>query len=465
MVHARWMAPALVAVLPVLAGCADGGAPSPASSQEAPPMQPGVRRATPVSFALAHRAPRLASASPLRSRSFDRGAPDAVRSPLLAFLAPASVPPVALSLGDFFHPPAPQLLSGGPTNVMPTPTVVPVYFGNQPYRDQMQAFFEKLGSSAYWAAATAEYGVGPIAVSPAITIPATLPPLDGVGAYEWLTQTIASFPTPSPNAIYSFVIPPIDESSPSAHGLCTSYGGYHSAVTLPSGQNVPLTFIGTCSNYLGLSGLDGITHGLSHELVETVTDPLTAGLGYLSPNWQGSGWASAAEGSPSAEVGDMCEFQLDATYADPGLGFTVQRMWSNKAAAAWHDPCVPAPTRTYFNAQPIVGGVHLAQGTFSTGVNVPPGGEVTIPVRLFADGPMPEWSLSAVELVNPHLTPDTHHLLSFLWDRAAGFAGEVRFLTIKRAVLPPGVPPPFLGFSIVSTSGSTQNVWWVVVGS
>src|SRR5262249_45674790 len=150
---------------------------------------------------------------------------------------------------------------------------------------------------------------------------------------------------------------------------------------------------------------------------------------------------------------------------DPGVGFMVQRIWSNAQAAAWHDPCVPALPGPYFNTQPIVGGTRPGDYpfTFNTGASVPPGGKVTIPVRLFADGPMPEWQLSAAEVPNPHLIPDTEHLLTFTWDQPRGRAGDVRHLTIARAKQAAGDTLPFLRVAITSTSGTKQNVSWLVV--
>jgi len=143
MLGARWIAPALVAAFSVMAACADVGAAGSASSQDAISTPVGVRRATPASFAPGSRAAPRASAA--RARGFDGRAPDAVRSPLLRAAAPSAPP----SLGDsFFFPPPPQLLTGGPDFVLAEPMVIPVYFAGQPFIDQMQAFFEKLGTSA-----------------------------------------------------------------------------------------------------------------------------------------------------------------------------------------------------------------------------------------------------------------------------------------------------------------------------
>jgi hypothetical protein len=142
----------------------------------------------------------------------------------------------------------------------------------------------------------------------------------------------------------------------------------------------------------------------------------------------------------------------------------VQRYWSNAAAAAWHDPCVPAPSRPYFNAQAILGGTTAAPSQWTKGVTIPPGGRATIPVRLFADAHTGPWTLSASEEANPHFTGDPWHQLSFHFDEPAGRAGDVRFLTIERSPRPAGAPLAPLPFAIISTQGDVQNFWWVVVG-
>ena len=54
------------------------------------------------------------------------------------------------------------------------------------------------------------------------------------------------------------------------------------------------------------------------------------------------------------EVGDLCvSYRGDDSYTESG--YVVQRSWSNKAAAASHNPCVPAPdpsSQPYFNVAP-----------------------------------------------------------------------------------------------------------------
>jgi hypothetical protein len=218
--------------------------------------------------------------------------------------------------------------------------------------------------------------------------------------------------------------------------------------------------------YLGLVGIDQITDALSHEIEESATDP--AGDGYIGSNWRGSGWATAGEGSSASETADMCEFQPNADYRDPVSGFLVQRIWSNEAAAAGHDPCKPLQPDAgpYFTADPLPpDGTQAAPFAYTQGISIDPGSEATIPVVLRSDGPAGEWQLTAAEVPNPHLEPDIYNELSFSWDKASGRAGETRYLTIKRAPAPDGGAPVFLRVGITSTLGAVTHVSWLVVGT
>ena len=93
---------------------------------------------------------------------------------------------------------------------------------------------------------------------------------------------------------------------------------------------------------------------------------------------------------------------------------------------------------------------------------------MTIPVRLFSDRPMGEWTLSAAERTD--LDGQASAMLSFSFDRAKGGDGDVRYLTITRAPIADGgiaypseaVP---LVFAITSSSGATSHQWIAIVGN
>jgi len=358
----------------------------------------------------------------------------------------------------------PQAVSLGGT-VMSSPKVVPILFPGDPYDAQVRDFFTKLSGSSYWTETVSEYGVGPVTVLP--------PYVPTFAASEdtpaWLTAFLANppagVPAPDDNTIYAIVYPPgwgADE------GACVYFGADHYFTSMPSGQNVIFTENPICPNgYIGLSGLDNATFGLSHEITESVTDPLAET--YIAVNWALSGWASADEGSAYAEVADLREFQPNAAYLDPGIGHVVTRIWSNASIAAGHDPCRPLlPNRpVYFNTEVVLtDGTQTFPYGYTKGLSIRPGQEVTVPVRLQADGPMQSWTLAAAEESNPHLNPDIYNELSFSWDSTEGQSRDVRHLTIRRSAPPDGgTAQVFLRVGITSTSGTTVNESWLVVGT
>jgi hypothetical protein len=70
-------------------------------------------------------------------------------------------------------------------------------------------------------------------------------------------------------------------------------------------------------------------------------------------------------------------------------GFVVQRVWSNRAAAGGHDPCVPSrPSQPYLALVPRTSTVRLANE----------GESATILLDARADRPTPRWNVSAFDL-------------------------------------------------------------------
>ena len=88
------------------------------------------------------------------------------------------------------------------------------------------------------------------------------------------------------------------------------------------------------------------------------------------------------------EVGDLCAQEPGAFTQFPELAYTVQRTWSNAAAMASHDPCVPAlANEVYFNAVPELNDTITIGGMFTMlGVQIPVGQTKTIDLDLFSDG-------------------------------------------------------------------------------
>ncbi len=139
------------------------------------------------------------------------------------------------------------------------------------------------------------------------------------------------------------------------------------------------------------------TIDMSHELVETATDPFPdSDPAYTQEDDADIVWTLVTDG----EVADMCEFNDDANLIPPGSTYMVQRSWSNAAAARFENPCVPALTTTpYLNSFPRLGNVSYAAGHITTqGIRIPLGQSQTIDVALLSGTPMAQpWGVAAYD--------------------------------------------------------------------
>jgi hypothetical protein len=213
---------------------------------------------------------------------------------------------------------------------------------------------------------------------------------------------------------------------------------------------------------------------LSHELIEAATDPYPA----TRPAFNGADpdhiiWNFAVTGP--GEVGDMCILEsYDHQVGRLVGGFWAQRTWSNNAANAGLDPCVPAiPNEVYFGATPdfavtvpLIGEANTSAGGLrdymTPGISVPVGESVTIPVQLFSTAPMANWLVFAFEDRFGHRGPST---LKFGWSRQSGHNGDVLELTLTRTADGPLAGSAFVIVSEAANAGASattlnSSVWF-----
>ncbi|MEP6859959.1 MAG: hypothetical protein ABJE66_05025 [Deltaproteobacteria bacterium] len=361
------------------------------------------------------------------------------------------------------HPREPQLTSYG--EVMPAPVIVPITFADDPYAADFVAFSAKLGATAYWHEIANAYGIGAITSASPIRVATVAPAtITQATVRSWIASqldgTHAEWGTPDPTKIYSVFYPKTTALALDGIGrACVDFvGGYHDDVAVGS-TRVTFSVIIECDSGLdGTTMLDASTLNFSHELIEAATDP--HGLGwYVEP----AGYAVLAF-ADSGEIADMCEFtSVRTTPAD--LGYTVTRAWSNAAALAGHQPCVPAMAEPYFNTAPVMSdpvtfqvlGYTLA----TTGVHVPVGGSATIALELFSDAPTSgPWQVSALDAERLKGAPAK---LGFTFDRSSGSNGDVLHLTID--VLSADTSFAAEPFVIVSQLGTTTRTWFGIVGN
>jgi hypothetical protein len=341
-----------------------------------------------------------------------------------------------------------------------TPTVT--NSGGSVLAAQLDAFAQAVGASAYWESATHEYGVGPLGFARSVHVAAApSASIDSTALESWLISqldgTHAEWGTPDASTIYTIVYPVGMTITMSGQSICSSSPAYHSEVTLGSGTTVPYAAMAQCGSFQGLSGIDYVTGGLSHEWVEASTDPFpNSSPAYYGPPPRYNDWAIVTGG----ELADMCTILPDVYFQPTGLPFTVQRTWSNAAASAGHDPCVPAPVAPYFNAAPVMPdtlhGSYFGQSITSEGLEIAIGQSKAVEVDLFSDaktqGP---WAVRAVAFGAEKLT--------FAWSAMQGSNGDKLELTVTRVKDDPDVTGVDL-FAIVSTLGTDEHAWVGAIG-
>ena len=373
------------------------------------------------------------------------------------------------------HAAAPKLVTyGGP--ILNAPKVYPVFFKDDKPTivNSVTDFYNKIGTSDYWKATVAEYGVGPLSSGAPIqltdvadTAPASTTD-DEIQA--WLAAKLnnddMAFPTPDANTIIALNYPVGTSIDLQGSKSCGSFLGYHSNLTLNAAHgnmDVAYIVIPRCTmQQTGMNELDAITDTGAHELVEASTDPYPQTNGaYGQVDNNHIYWLFALGGG---ENGDMCAQNYDASYNDPQIGYVVQRAWSNKAAGASHDPCVPAAAGPYFNSAPLLNDTITIGGGGQSikvkGIQIPVGSTKAVEIDLFSDaktsGP---WQVEAHDLNEFMGGAPT---LKFAFDATSGQNGQKLHLSIT-----PTKSNQYKSevFFVVSTLGNQHSSWIGIVGN
>ncbi len=361
----------------------------------------------------------------------------------------------------------PQVVSQhGP--VLAAPKIVPVYFHNDDtaFTTSVTTFLKKLPASTYWGPAETEYGVGAITVTDPVQLTDdAVASLDDSAIQTFLANEIStntSWPAPDANTIYALFYPPATTSITLGQGggtSCQDWGGYHQDILSGGTTHVAYAVIPRCTNFDGFTGLDAVTAAASHEIIEASTDPYPVNApAYEQVDDNHIIWEFLLGGG---EVSDMCAQSRSSYYSPADVGATVTRSWSNAAAKAGHDPCVPTDGTPYFNSMPLLAESVNIPGLGTTkGVNIAIGATKTIEVDLFSDAPTSgAWTVDAVDSAT---LQGTDPELALAWDRTSGVNGEKLHLTIT--VLKQSQYGAE-GFIITSSLGERQNLWAGIVGN
>lgn len=293
------------------------------------------------------------------------------------------------------HGEVPQVIDAG-GDVLATPHFVPIVFESDTDTATLSAIGDlgaALPGSDYWHSTTTEYGVGDISVGAVVTIAEAPAATISPGQVEsWLRDKLdaddAALPPPDEGNIYVVFYPQGVSVGDASGSSCTAFGGYHSNVVLDAAhgsKTVAYAVIPRCQSFGGLGLLDALTVTTSHELIEASTDPYPADTPAFFDVDEGHHyWANYYGGG---EVSDMCNLPGDQGIVLPGTSLLVQRSWSNAAALAGKDPCLPTHAgMIYSNASPdLPDDIALPAGYVAKGVKIPLGGSRTIDLHLFSE--------------------------------------------------------------------------------
>jgi hypothetical protein len=410
------------------------------------------------------------------SSSSDDAAPPTT---LDASSAPDAAPPPDEPDAPFVmaaHPAPPQVVSaGGP--VLVKPSIVPIFFPGFIYRDQMIDFAAKLPTTTYWKETTSEYGVGPLGAPHAaidVADPAASIVYDG-DIQRWLASrfdgTHPEFGTePIADAIYTLYYAPGTvlqfgenpdagtDGGTSPFKSCGDFGGYHREIDV-GGKKLVYAAIAFCDR--GLAGLDYSTAISTHEWAEAATDPLDV----TKPAYSGVDddhvvWAYVL---PGTEVADMCEGRQDTYYRRTDIDYVVQRSWSNAAALAGQNPCVPPDTsEPYFDVAGVLPQLDTGK-MLTTGITAYSGESRSVKMGYFSTAPTDDWrvDVKVYEFGAGGKLQDTTTVIASVIP-ASGHNGDQAQLNVHTNAHSPS------GLAVVvvtSSLGKTRHEWFGLVGN
>jgi len=371
---------------------------------------------------------------------------------------------------------AQEVNSGGP--VMKSPKFVVITFAGDTLIPSINDFSAKVAASAtYWSGTTAEYGVGPIAQVIDLSLDEVPSPnLQDSDVQAWLTEKLsgpdagtleggAPWPQPDGETVYLIYYPATVTVTMGGGTTCNEFYGYHDDYLLKAGTYVTYSVVARCPPFPGTSAIDSLTSIASHEMIEAVTDPLASdNPAWLEPDAKHLAWAVPAGG----ELGDLCAGYGNVFITPSDVPYLVQRTWSNKAAAAGHDPCQPEGASPYFNAAAVFSSTIMVNdptlGMYtSEGITIPVGQSATVDLELYSDAPTGgPFTVVGTDLSALFGGPAELSVTFNGQPSATGMNGDTIPMTIK--VLAAGSGNAEILW-IQSSLGQTQPVWLGLVGN
>jgi hypothetical protein len=247
------------------------------------------------------------------------------------------------------HNALPQVPNHGETGLA-APKVVTVTYAGYPY--DVKGYMSELVQSDWMTAVGADYGVGLGSLAGSIVLdggptggPTTITDPEITDMLAALIND-GGIPAPTADTIYMVAFPESTVITAAGGMSCANFGGYHNFFVLDGGTNAVYCVLPTCPAQNGsvLTTEDVLDEDLSHEFIEAATDP--------APTNTQAGYDIRDFSNPWSydygEVADLCVWAYPYHASDGGLPAT--RVWSNTAATAGTDPCIPVPSADiYFN--------------------------------------------------------------------------------------------------------------------
>jgi hypothetical protein len=310
-----------------------------------------------------------------------------------------------------------------------------------------------------------------LVVDPSIVVSVAAPAvIHEATASDWFVRLVTAagptWGTPREDTIYA-IYPPSTTfvSVPYDPNVCNDGlggGGFHESAVI-KGLNIPFAIAAHCKTPAGQTDLDVYSATMSHELIEAVTDPVDSKPAFAQTDDAHAAFQLGTWG----EVCDLCEFAPQTEYRPTGVPGLSQRCFSNVAAVAGHDPCVPAVSQPYFNAVPVVSDtVRMTWSGFSynaQGVKIPVGKTKTIEVDLFSDAPTRDWTVKALDYASAidGGTP----ALALKLDHLSGNNGSKLQLTITVLRADPNYGGEAFVLESFGADGVMRSYWNGIVGN
>ena len=258
-------------------------------------------------------------------------------------------------------PPLPVIPNqGGP--ILASPEVITVTWTGDPLVSALETFDGWWVTSATWKTIMAEWGVGPGNYVGAVHLAGAAPQTlgnDDVDALLRAGFTAGTIPPPNGKRLYMIYPPSGTDVTNFGSKGCETFQAYHLSVDVAASDAGAATkayyaVTPRCANTEGMSPIDFVTWGASHEVMEAASDP----------QFDHPAWRIDVQSPATPELGENAD--LCAGHPTVVEGHMITRNWSNVAAKAGERPCVPAPPGPMFGLFPDSAEVTLTPGKSST---------------------------------------------------------------------------------------------------